>query len=599
MKKILLTLLTIISLSANADNFPSDNMLKDLQEYTNNKIKCADLSCNSINNINIEYHNNIYDINFNISAREDSIIELPININNNLLDITMDGGKYYKVIKEQNKLKVVINKGNHELKLKLQDSDFIIINNDKLNVDIDSNLKADSKNGNIIISNFKEKSSHLKDDENKIKMSNYYQVNREIYLDKTWKIKTIVTPIINNNQISNLEVDLIEGEKILNSNIKVENNKALISIENESISWDSELSPKNTIFIQKSSDKKYNQRITITPSEFWKYNVEKNPNEININYSSWILWENEDLKVNISVPKSIYKNDLSLYNLNITKNNNNYEYNFKATSSLANKINIQIPEDYKLSDLIINQQKININEDIKNLPLDLRLGENQIQFNLIESENNKIIKNFPKVKFPKEVHNVKYSYNNYNNWILYSGGADINTDYILISSLLILGIIAFLTSKINKEYTMLSLICILFGFLQSAMFILLILPIILVSIKYKNKIIELHKTTQNNVMYNFYQGMLIILSIIFVVSFLITLKYGLLDNPTSWTLLNTNTIVWLNEAYTDKNIWCIEISSTIYHIIMFIWSIYISNKIIKISKDVFKSIFEYELYIKS
>lgn len=266
-------------------------------------------------------------------------------------------------------------------------------------------------------------------------------------------------------------------------------------------------------------------------------------------------------------------------------------------TSLAGKTYFTIPQNYKIESLLVNHTAVNIDKNTKKIPVDLSFGNNQIQFSISTESEQFVVKQFPHIVFPEKLYNASYSLTSFD-WIIYSGGADINTEYILFSSFILLIIFTYITKKITKSLHVLVIGFILFGFLQNSLLVMALLPILLMLIKGKTLVIEKFEKNHISLQYNFYQFLLIFTSVVFLISFLITLKLGLLDKPSSWTLYDSSTITWFNEVYSSSPIWYIEIDSTVYHIIMFIWAIFVSYHLINIAKMAFISIFNFELWIK-
>jgi hypothetical protein len=233
-------------------------------------------------------------------------------------------------------------------------------------------------------------------------------------------------------------------------------------------------------------------------------------------------------------------------------------------------MSFKLPENFIINSLSVNDQKVNIDKNSKIVSVDLTMGNNKLEFNISSKNSQTVFKSIPYVEFPEKVYNSHYVLFS-NDWILFFGGAD-----IIFSSLISLFIVALLTKKISPSLSFVSISFILFGFLQNSFVVMLLLPILLSISYFKSHLVnEFQKNNLNRNIYNLYQFMMILLSLIFIVSFLMTLQIGLLNSPSSWILYN-NGVNWFNEIYSNNTLWYIEIDSFIYHIMMFSWAIFVS-----------------------
>lgn len=608
MKKIILSLLTLLSFNSSfAQSFPDSNLLKELEQYSKQTPSCSELSCNSINSINFNLNNKVIQSSFDVSSRQDSFLTLPFSPQEvKIIDISLNNKVWHQIVENNGTYSVIIPKGNHTLsvKIRLVNSSFSLTNLVH-NISVSNGLSLDERNNSSIIS-LKENTSNLKN-ETSIDKSNYptesfYQVSRTLLLDNSWKIITTVKPIFQISKTNTLEIPLFKGEKLLNSDIKIENDKAIVSISNQSVSWESTINSVDFIEVPKSNSNLYTQIFSVNSSNIWTYTPKgKNPFSISGNSTSWALWNNETIQLQFKTPDVYKGKTLSLSNLNVQIKKENdeysYEYSLIAKTTLATKMSFKLPENFTINSLAVNQQSVNIDKNSKTVAVDLIMGDNSLSFNISSNKHQTIFKSIPYVEFPEKVYNSNFSLNS-NDWILFSGGADINSDYIIFSSLITLFIIAFFTKKISPSLSFVSISFILFGFLQNSFIVMLILPILLSFAHFKSFIINEYQNNkiQRN-LYNLYQFIMILISFVFIVSFLITLQIGLLNNPSSWILYD-NGVKWFNEIYSNKTLWYIEIDSFIYHTIMFSWAIFVSYHLINITKLVFKSIFSFELWIK-
>ena len=607
MKKYILTLLSVLALSSHAE-MPNKDLLNDLKNYTNKTVDCEQFSCNSINQIKIDYSNNQFTSSLDVSSRKSSFVSLPFNSEEVKLDsVLLDNKIWYQIVKDVD-YKIVVPEGTHTLSIKFHlNNDFLSLTQKIPNLIVSDSLTLEDKNGSSVISvkdqNQKKTSKNdSSSDKDNYPTQPFYQITRTLYLSSSWKLVTVITPLFDVNKSTSLEIPLLKGEKVLNSDLKIDDSNAYVTLTNKPITWESTIPTVDKLDIPSVQSNSFTQVFSLESSNLWNYSVNgKNPFSINGDITSWALWSGESLKLAFNAPKVLIGKTLSLSNLSISlkKEHDDYIYSYQlsAKTTLAEKTFFTLPDNFKILSLNINNQPVNIDKNTKKIPVDLIVGHNDIFFTISTSENKSLFKSFPYVEFNEPIYNADYKLVS-DNWILYSGGADINTDYIIISSLCFLFILTILSVKISPNLKFISVAFILFGFLQGSVLDMCLFPTLLGLLKVKDFIINRYENNKNRREYNTFQFILIFISIVFFISFLITLKVGLLDSPRTWTNYNTYTISWFNELYSNKTLWYVEIDSVYYHIIMFIWAIFVSYNLINISKMIFKAIFNYDLWIK-
>lgn len=630
MKKYLLSFFTFTALSlfgqpSIAQSFPDNDLLNDLKQYSQQQIECTQFACNSINQIKFNLSEKNITASFYVSSRISSFVELPFKQDEvKLYSLSLDNKPWYQIMSSDSAYHVVVPKGEHIITVKLHIKSHLLSLTKKFpNIEVSSGLSLDERNGASVIT-FKDvqsSNSHVNYSSNKklenkfnqaennfnVEKSTYpteafYQVSRTLYLNNSWKVVTQIKPLFETTKSTTLSIPLLKGENILNSDIKVENNKAIVNLSNQVLSWESNLPSVNQLEIPAVTTDSYSQVFSLQYSNLWKSSVTgKNPFNVQGDMTSWALWNGEHLTLDFKAPLVLEGKTLALDNLIVSYKKEHdtsfYHYSLTANTSLTGKMFFTLPNDYKIEQLIINNHSVNIDKNTIKIPVDLNFGTNSISFTISTEQSHTIFKSFPYVQFPETIYNTHYNLDS-DDWILYSGGSDIHTEYILFSSLIFLSIVTFITKKVNPSLHVFTIVFILFGFLQNSITIMLLLPLLLCLIKFKDFIIQRFQHHKNPFEYNVYQFALIAFSIIFMFSFLVTLKLGLLDHPSSWTLYGTHLITWYNEIYSSQPIWYVQLDSTIYHVFMFVWAIFVSYHLMNISKLAFKAIFSFELWIK-
>jgi hypothetical protein len=613
-KKLFLLYLLAFNTFSIAQSFPDSTILNELKTYTQIKDSCSDLSCNSINTFAVsQYDYPSAQIELSVSARKLNLMKLPLSPDEiNIKSIQLDNKDWFLSQKNNNQFNVAIPEGNHLLTI-----NFNIKNN--LSVLSLSQNPQNFINKSSKIASFEQrnegfflvfddlKKEIIKKDivvENNLPFSPLFIVSKEIQFSNEWHIKTTVSPLPGITIIKPVDIliPLISKEKILTENIKYDDKNIAITMNNSPVSWESSLTSINHLTESVLDKQNYIEALSITSDSNWLYSFTgKNPNDINTNSLKWLLWPKETITFDFEIPKVIPGDNINYSNLNIHANLTNnlftYRHELVINTSLGGRTYFDIPKDYSLTELSINNKKINIaNPKLTKIALDLNVGLNNVVFDLNKQADWNVLTSFPQIKFDKPIYNINYSLENFDNrWLLLTGGANINPELIFISVTIFVILMSLLCSKIPSPLTLPSWIFILFGLAQTSTSIMLCLPLLLILLLFKNQLVEYSKNHYKT--YNFYQLILMVLSLIVILSLLTTLKTGLLDNPSVWLYHQNYQFNWFNEHQVETNPWFISFDSSIYHFMMFAWAIFMAYKSINILKFIAKSIFQHEIWI--
>lgn len=596
---VLITLLFTMSL-ANAQAIPQDFTLEQLKNYINIKETCSQFSCNSLNEmkvLNVNNEEGYLDISLKASARELSLLELPFDANQvNIDDLKIDNKLWYGASNNGEKVSIVIPPGNHNIDFKLKlKSNITILNlfympNNFQNIDLKNKINLIKRNNEI----FLEFDGLLKNNNQEITTNlpnnNFFIVSRNLTLGNKWRMTTTIYPLSGVDITSPilLKVPLLTGENVLNEDVNVINGSINILVGNNAIKWESLVTPSNSLSVSGNNSNNYIEKWSLSVEKDWLYTF-KGVNPINQNGNSyeWLLWPEDEVIFNFDKPAILKGESLNIENLTVSTDYSTqpfvYRVSFTINSSLGGRTYVDIPSNYNVQGLIINQKKVNIGTQENKISLDLNSGVNNIEITLNKPAQWNFKTQLPELKFDKKVVNNNYNIGvpNTNRWILWTGGANLNPAILFWGILLSLVVFSLFLKFLPTPIGFVSWVLLLFGVSQLGieMAVLVALSIIIISMKS----IFYNKINTNRNLYNNTQIMISICALFILIVILATLNKGLLYNP---EIFSGDRLNWFTEQsdQMSSSPWFLSVPIWVYHLLMFIWAIWLSINLIKWGK---------------
>ena len=593
----ILTLFSILSFA----QYPSDFKLSDLESKLYEKPSCINLSCSTLNKIVIKDFNNEtkkMKISFFVSARMDSVVNIPIKKANIDIDYIKLNSKpwFATFVDSQNNISMGVLKGINEVEMefKLNSNNLEFFNFDKVFINEAKGIKVIPSEQSILL----QIQGHDKNNED-TKITTKYNtqpiviVDRTLVMSEKWQLITKVYLLDNSSNNSyNIKVSKFANEKPISSDIQFDGANFDLNLSNQPIVWSSIVEPSEVLNFKGSNN--YLEKLSINTSSNWLLSFEGlNPVEkgSNPNFSSsysWLFWPSDNLKLKIAKPKAIIGDTSAIQNYTVDLNTsiqpNQYTFTLKLKSSLADKIKIDIPDNLKLSSVVLNNQSLPFDNN-KNMTVDILAGSNTITILLDKtSDSFEFIEKLPKLGI--SVKSLNHSYNveiPTDKWILWAYDTDIHPSILLWSVLIVCVLGAVILSRIiNSPLGFYSWMFLLFGFSQSGLLSIAIVIgwFVILSLRARDDYINHMYGTKT---FNFFQ-LVIALMTIFVFSITIsTVSTGLLSYPNLFVEgLNSydRSLHWYSEQFSNFNPTIISLPIWVYRVLMFTWSMWFAFNII-------------------
>ncbi len=541
-----------------------------------------------------------------VNSSKLSVLTLPFEYNSfNWKSFYLDGKEIKSVAKKENEILVAVPKGQYKLEIVagIKNEQVFLTKNPKFfenKTNFNVNLKEEN---NSFLLSIEEGKAAEKTKENVVQESvnvygeSLYAIQREIFIEDKWKVRTTIFPMLASKRVTNLNVNLLHDEKIISQNVKVNEKRTVeLTLDGTQVSWESVIEPQPNL-------KFMNENPTV--SEIWKiYNKNNwiysytgsNPIEVSSSggfnsVKTWMMWPGENVELKFSLP-DVKEGQTS----NVT--DLEFQTDFKSKELAHNlqfNINTTIGGRYQiifedkaaeLINLNINGREINTKIKDGVLILDLFVGENKVKLGFKSGERTPMY-SFPKVKFESDVKNVYFKVINAETWNFFTYGGDIKPAILVVGILLLAGLIAFALGKYAQTpISKISWFLLLLGISHLSIVGMLIVIAWIIAFNYKEKIHDLLKsknllTDQNFNNLQVAYGLLTVVSIVMIVW---VVGSGLLSNPNNYVLstlpayMGGSNLTWYSLVWDGVNNipYLISFDLGMYRLITLGWAIWLA-----------------------
>jgi len=425
----------------------------------------------------------------------------------------------------------------------------------------------------------------------------FVSLKREFHFENSWYIITTVTLLNSIQKPYILKYPLLDGESIIDQNIKTESKKATIYLtrEQKSIVFKSILPIKNLIHLK--AHKAQNREIL---SQEWLIDAKGNwhidykglepsssqvvGNRLLLRFKPWV-GEALDIKVSSTTPKigSTLTIESSKLLINQSQSYRDLSLDLSINSAIASKYPITIDNLDELKSIKIGTREYFLKPKNGKLELPLRAGRQKITIKWREKHSCKVVYEFPTIDLHRpSTNSIVELKMNHSRWILFASGSLFSPAVLIWGVMLSILILALILSKtLGSPPTTLDWAILGLGIstISSWGLVPIIIWIILLKLKaYQDD--ELRGTLRN-----FVQVGIIVFAILSLISIIASISIGLLSNPEMLIRGNGSSsydLIWYRD-FIDGLIFkptLISLSLWYYKIIMLFWSLWVSFKLI-------------------
>lgn len=437
------------------------------------------------------------------------------------------------------------------------------------------------------------------------KMPPFVIFKRTIQLGHEWEVQNEIRRISPSSGVIHLKIPLLKDEKVLSEHINVQDNQMLVQLgQNQSREiWYTKLpiEPLLSMTAMQSTTVKEIWQIQTLP--MWHVDFEGIPlihqqSKIGQWLPQWHPWPNEQLQVSVIKPEALPGNTLTIDNshLLVKPGNRKTEYalNINMRSSQGDQHTITLPEDIKIQDVMIQNLSQPINLEGRKLTFPVYPGTQQVT---IKWESNQaLIRNFhtPEIDLghvgSNHITQVEIAKNR---WILWVSGPEVGP-VVRYWPLLILTILIAIGLGRSKLTPLATWQWALLGLGVTLSTPLAAIAVIAWFIIFELRHRYVHKL--DSLMFLISQGVLLLVTGIFIISLLICITNGLLGNPQMQMAQPATSLVHSNfymqtmyqlQWYQDKIVSDLPVITAftipifIFRILMLAWALWLAFSLLR------------------
>lgn len=210
-------------------------------------------------------------------------------------------------------------------------------------------------------------------------------VDRHLELGLVWQVRTTVTRLSPKGKAIALRIPILAGENVLTSQIVIREGRidANLGAQEESFSWQSELTPVNDLALTTQKSDPWIERWHLVASPVWNVALSGlapvfepgNPALVPV----WHPWPGENVALTISRPEAIEGSTVTVnsgtHAVALGHRQRTSQLDLSIRSSLGEDFLVELPENAQVTTLSLNGQTIPVRKDGHKIIAPLRPGE--------------------------------------------------------------------------------------------------------------------------------------------------------------------------------------------------------------------------------
>lgn len=422
----------------------------------------------------------------------------------------------------------------------------------------------------------------------------FVRVERTLMLGLEWRVRTTIHRVSASNVPVIFELPLINGEAVLDENIKVEEGKAIVSLAStqDRLSWLSSLKqqPSITLDAAKTDDWIEVWRLDVSP--IWHVTMEGIPvihhqGDDRHWMPEWHPYPGETVEIKVTRPQSVHGRSLTIDRsvLSIVPGSRVTEshLSFNIRSSQGAQHTIVLPNDATLSEVRVNNVLQNIRQEGRRVTLPVNPGASEfdIRWRVPTGIQNYYISEQVDLGIDSVNNNIQLQLPQ-DRWTLLTAGPRLGPAVlywgVVIIVLILSAILAFtkITPLRTWQWALLGI-----GLSQVHIAFALIVVGWLILFGLREKLVDQAGKLQFNSM----QIALALLTIVALLVLFYAVQQGLLGRPDMQIAGNGSTAYALN-WYQDRvpkdlpQVWVLSVPLIIYRILMLLWALWLAYSVL-------------------
>jgi hypothetical protein len=420
-------------------------------------------------------------------------------------------------------------------------------------------------------------------------------VDRTLEIGLTWQIHNTVTRLSAPGKAVALQIPMLVGEQILSSGITPTNGnvEVRLAVNQNSFSWESELSPVNEIQLTAPKTDRWVERWSLVSSPVW--NVTLSGLEPIIESQEerltpvWHPWPGEAMKLSITRPEAVSGPTKTIHRVfqqfDLGNGERKSTLRLSLQCSVGDDLVVGLDPSADITSVRRGSEKIPVRREAGNLIIPIQPGNQEIEILWKEARPLGFCASLSRLELPVESSNITTVVQPpANRWVLWAHGPvrgpAVRFWSVLVCALLAACILGGLPrSPLSRTKWALLMV----GLTQVSMVCALIVILWLFLLAYRGT----DEVGQANpIRFDLLQILIVLVTAISLAIFVGVVYQGLLGNPRMFILGNGSSPNCLNwyAAQAPKTVprpGMISVSVWFYRVLMLFWALWLSNSLIR------------------
>ncbi|MBU0673801.1 MAG: hypothetical protein KJ950_04080 [Proteobacteria bacterium] len=604
----LLATICALPTPAKADQFPSPEILADLQNRLLEKDQCFP-DCAALEQLQIDLKQTEIQLDLTLSGRIVSAVPLPGDLRFwQPSTITLDGKTAPALLREGNTLMIKITEGRHHVRLEghlnrttiqlplpMPPQHLTVTNQGWIIEGIRPDGSTDSQ---LQFKPIREQDDREVDQglETGV-LPPFLQVERTLLLGLTWKVETKVSRLSPNGAAVVVDLPLLPGEAVITDGLRSSNGQVHLNLDARQnfISWESSLATTDQLVLRHAASSQWTEIWRVDVSPIFHLDYQGIPVILHQRgdhwYPTWHPWPGEEVQLQISRPEGVAGQTLTFDRASLAVSPGRRATDTTLTldlrSSRGGQHTITLPETAELQEVRINNTVQPIRQEGRAVPLPISPGPQNIVLKWRESFGIATMQRTPLVDLGVKSVNTNLELTlPANRWPLFLGGPLMGPAVLFWSVLLIIVLAAFGLARSGMaplrfhQWLLLGI-----GMSQSNIYGALLVVGWLVIVELRGRV----DSRMDHNRFNLIQIGIGILTLLALAALVGAISRGLLGHP-DMNIIGNGSDSGLLRWYQDRSenilpqAWLLSIPMYVYRMAMLLWALWISFTLIRLVK---------------
>lgn len=588
----------LIPPDTNAQHFPPENILTELEERLTRPPECLP-SCASIESVLLQSNNNQLSVTLVAHSAEDMSFPLPGDVSNWIPQrVDLNGVRAKWLHKEDDRLFIRLRPGRHQINLSgtTQGLDQVVLDFGIALHNVQTELQNWQVSGvpqSRQTSRSLQLQRTLQGDELTAEkllpdpVAPLVRIIRNVHLGLDWRVSTTVQRIAPANGAIHLSVPLLDGEAPTSGTLTREGEMRVSMDEHQGIfSWNATLKESPQIVLRTYPNPAWTETWKVEASTHWHVQTDGIAPLANSGAAgswTWLPWNNETVTLDIVKPEAAAGRSLSIDALTLQqavgKRTGEISLELQIRASQGSQYNFNLPENAQFKRLLIDGTETPVGRDDSQLQIPIAPGKHRIDVEWNDQQSVALRTATPALDMGLPVSNIRLQQQlPKDRWLLFVNGPTVGPA-ILFWGVLIVVIMAALalgksglTPLKTWHWIVLSL-----GTVAIDLYLLMIVAAWFIALEWRGR----RQDAPDRQAFNLMQVALIGFSLVTLGALLASIPASLLSSPDMLLTGNGSSgtsLRWYQDASAGTiaqgyalslPIWC-------YRLVMLLWAIWLA-----------------------